>query len=63
MSLVFKNYSFVEDIYLLIRFNKTGFFRWNTKNTDRKGGNKQNTHAHTKDSEKDNTEYGQLVLK
>ena len=57
MSLVIKNYSFVEDIYLLIRFNKTEFFRWNPKNADRKGGNKQNTQPHTKDSEKDNTEH------
>ena len=55
MSLLFKNYSLVEVTYLLIRVNKTEFFHRNTKNTDRNGANKQNTHAHTKYSEKDKT--------
>ena len=50
-----KNYALVEMMYLLIRFNKTTFFPWNTKNTDRNDINKQNTNAHTKYSEKDNT--------
>ena len=48
----FQNYSLVEVIYLLIRFNKIKFFPWNAKNTDKNGANKQNTHAH---SEIDNT--------
>ena len=37
MSLLFKNYSFAEVTYLLIRFSKTNFFSGNTKNTDRYG--------------------------
>ena len=45
MSLLFKNYSLFEVAYLLNRFNKTKFFPWNTKNTDRSGANKQNTHT------------------
>ena len=40
MSLLFKNYWLVEVTYLLIRFNKTSFFPWKTKNTDRYGVNK-----------------------
>ena len=47
MSLPFKNYSFEEIIYLLIRFNKTKSFLWNSKNTDRNDINEQNTHTHT----------------
>ena len=43
---LFKNYSFVKVIYLLIRCYKTRFFLWNTTNTGRNGVNKQNTHAH-----------------
>ena len=35
------------------RFNKTEFFPWNTKNTDRNGINKQSTHTYTKHLEKD----------
>ena len=46
MSLFFKNYSLVEIMYLLIRFNKIKFFLWNTKNTDRNGINKQNKQVH-----------------
>ena len=38
----FQTYSLVEVTYLLIRFNKTKFFPWNTNNTDRNGVNKQN---------------------
>ena len=46
MSLLFKNYLFVEVIYLLlIKFNNTKSFMWNTKNTDRNGINEQNTHT------------------
>ena len=47
MSFIFKNYSLMEVIYLLIRFSETNFFPRNTKNTDRNGVNKQNTHTHT----------------
>ena len=47
MSSLFKNYWLVEITYLLIRFNKTKFFLWNTKNTARYGVNKQNTHYHS----------------
>ena len=43
MSLLFKNYSLIEVIYLLIRFNKIKLFLWNTMNTDRNGVNEQNT--------------------
>ena len=50
MSLLFKNYSLVEVICVLIRFNK--FPLSNTKNTDKNGINGQNTH--TTDREKDN---------
>ena len=35
LSLLFKNYSLVEVPYLFIRFNKTKFFPWNTKNIDK----------------------------
>ena len=46
MSLLFKNYLFVEVIYLLlIKLNKTKSFMWNTKNTDRNGVIEQNTHT------------------
>ena len=44
-------------ISLLIRFNKTKFFPWNT-NTDGNGVNKQNRDMHTKHSEKDNIGKG-----
>ena len=44
MSLLFKNYSLVELMYLLIRFNKNKSFLWNTNNTDRNGANEQNAH-------------------
>ena len=43
VSFLFKNYSLVKVIYLLIRCYKTGFLLWNTDNTDRNGVNKQNT--------------------
>ena len=59
MSLLLKNYSPVEVIYLLIRFNKIKFFPWNTKNTYRNGIKK--THKHTKHSENNNTGKGYLV--
>ena len=52
MSLLSKNYSLVKVIHLLIRFNKSRSFLWNTKNTDRNGINEQNTH--TTHREKDN---------
>ena len=35
----FKNYSLIEVTHLLIRFNKTKFFLWNTENTDGNGVN------------------------
>ena len=47
MYFLFKNYPFVEVVYLLIRCNKTKFFLWNAKNTDRIGANKQNAHTKT----------------
>ena len=59
MSFLFKNYSLVKVIYLLIRCYKTRFFLWNTNNTDRNGVNKENTY--TKHSEKDNTGKCYLV--
>ena len=45
MSFLFKNYSLVELIDLLIRFNKTMSFLCNIKNTDRNGVNEKNTHT------------------
>lgn len=50
MSLLYKNYSLVVVMYLLIRFKNT--FQRNTKNTDRNGVNEQNTN--TTYSKKDN---------
>ena len=47
MPFLYKNYSIVKVIYLLIRHHKTKFFLWNTNNTDGNGVNKQNTHTHT----------------
>ena len=41
--------------YLLIRCYKTSLFLWRGNNTDINGVNKQNTHTHTKHSEKENT--------
>ena len=41
VSLLFKNSFLVEIIYLLIKFNKTNSFLWNTKNTDRNYVNEQ----------------------
>ena len=35
VSLLFKNYSYTEVTYLMIRFSKTKSFFWNTKNTDK----------------------------
>ena len=59
MSLLFKNYSLVEVVYLFIRCSKTKFFLLNTNDTDKNGVNIQNTHTHThthtKHLEKDNT--------
>ena len=56
MSLLFKNYSLIKVIYLLIRCYKTMFFLRSTNNADRNGINKQNTH--TKHSEKDKNGKG-----
>ena len=42
MSLFFKNYAFVEVVYLLIRFHKTKFFMWSTECWE-----KWYTHTHT----------------
>ena len=39
------HYSLVE-----VTYNETTFLPWNTKNTDREGINKENTHTHTKHS-------------
>ena len=61
MSLLFKNYSLEEVTYLLIRFNEIKFFPRNTKNTDKNGANKQNTHMHTKHSGIYNTGKSKLV--
>ena len=47
MSLLFKNCSLVEVMYLLISFNKTKSFLWNTKNTDRNGVNSKTQTTHT----------------
>ena len=47
MPLLFKTHSLVEVINLLIRFNKTKFLPWNTKNTDRNGVNRQNRYIYT----------------
>ena len=44
MSLLLKNYSFIEVIYLLIKF-KTKFFMWNTKRAERNNINEQNTNT------------------
>ena len=54
MYLIFKSYYFPEVTYLLIRFNKTMFFPWNTKNNDRNGVNKQKKHQDTSHTKKDN---------
>ena len=53
MSFLFKNYSHVEVVYMLTRFNKTKFILWNTNITDKNGANKQNTHTYTKHSKND----------
>ena len=46
MFFLFKNYSLVKVLYLLIRCcYKTRFFLWNTNNSDRNGANKQNTNT------------------
>ena len=45
--LLFENYSLVEVMYMLIKFNKTKSFLGNTKNTDTNGVNEQNTHSYT----------------
>ena len=42
MPLLFKTYSLVGIIHLLIRFSKTKSFLGNTKNADRNGINGQN---------------------
>ena len=47
MSFLFKNYSLVKVIYLLIRCYKTSFFLSNTNNTDKNGVNKVCVHMHT----------------
>ena len=41
--MLFKNYSLVEVIHLLIRFNKTKPFLWNKKKTDKNGLNVKKT--------------------
>ena len=59
MSLIFKDYSLVKVIYLLIRFNKSKFFLSNKNNCDGNGVKKQNTR--TLNTQKDNTGKGSLV--
>ena len=54
MSLLSKNYSLAEIIYMLIRFNKSKFFPSNTYNADGHGVNTQNTHPHTPSTLKKN---------
>ena len=61
MYFLFKNYSLVKVIYLLIRCYKTRFFLGNTNNTDRNGVNKQHTYTYTKHSETYNTGKDYLV--
>ena len=48
MSFLFKHYSLVKVIYLLIKCYKARFFLIITNNTDRNGVNKQDTHTDTK---------------
>ena len=43
MSLIFKNYSLVQVIFVMIRFHKTKSFLRKTKNIKRNGVNEQNT--------------------
>ena len=45
MYLLFKNYSFVEVIYMSTRFNKTKSFLRKVKSTDTNGVNEQNSHS------------------
>ena len=49
---LFKNFSLVKVIYLLIRCCKTRFFLWNTNNNDRNGVNKQNTYTYTPNTQR-----------
>ena len=44
MFFLFKNYSLVKVIYLLIRSSKTKSFLSNTRNTDNNDINERNTH-------------------
>ena len=55
-----QNYSLVEAIHLLITFNKTKSFLWNTKNTGRNAINGQNTR--TTHRKKYDFRKGYLVL-
>ena len=45
MSLLFQNYSLVEIIHMLIRFNENKSFPRDIKNTDRNDINGQKTYA------------------
>ena len=60
MSLLFKNYSLAEVIYLLIRFSKNKSFLWNPKNADKNGVNEQN--RNTTPRAKDNFWKRKLLL-
>ena len=53
MCFLFRNYSLVEAIHLLIRFKKTNSFLWNIKNTVRNGINGRNRH---------HTQRGKIIL-
>ena len=57
MSMFLKNYSLMELIYLLIKFNKSKFFPWNTNSTNGNSVNKQNTTC-TPNTQKNNTGMG-----
>ena len=48
MSFLFKYYSLVKVMYLLISCCKTRFFLWSTNNTNRNGVNIRNKHIHTR---------------
>ena len=61
MSFLFKNYSLVKVIYLLIRCYETRFFLWNIYNTDRNGVNKQNIHTHTHQTHRERLHWKRLA--
>ena len=59
MSLILKNYSLVEVIYLLIRFNNNKFFPWNKQYGEMVEMMKINkTHTCTPNTQKDKNGKG-----